>query len=805
MTITNVDFDDILWKIWDINVTVGHSSWVGTLNLNNCYATISQCSLKGKGIRLAPAITMESSVIIVKNSIFMVMSATSVPTVMKASQNSSVEISNTVFKGHTGLTGIINISNHSKLIVNRCSFDDNSVHGKGGAIVIADHTTAKIYSSDFTNNSAKLGAAIFCVNDSRLEIQSSVLVGNKATYGGSIFAANNVEVSLAHTGFFNNTAIDYPFMSLTKETDWIPNGLDIRSLVSMQLSNAKVGDIYNFSLPSGGAIFMENWSSMSIWNSSFLGNSVIQGTGGAIRLSGHSTMTVYNNSQFASNNAYYGGCFSVDNGSHVLISNTSMHNNIAFYGAVVWSQHHTRISCQASYIIGNRGSGGRAIMFITDNVNISLDSCKVEDNRASIYSAGGIYASSSCVVNFWKSQFNNNSANQDGGLVDLYYSSVLNIDNSSFTHTKSGSFGGVIHSKDNNIINIRNSYFANNSATLEGGVIQALLGTSLEIENSTFEDNNSTGGFGGVVYGLVNVSLSIRNSVLRRNRAGYSGGAIAADFHSCLTLVDSNIYDNMAAISAGAIFAQTANVSCRNTNVTRNIALRRGGGVLAISGTSITLEQTCFLGNNVTMGSGGGIFAESNVYLRVSASQFVENWANEYGGGFVVIENAVMKVEFSIFQGNHAGFMGGAILADTDSKLWSIYCRYIGNTANGLAGAVKIQVRTVGYFTECIFQNNTAIMEGGSFHLNSGTLSVSKCNFEVQTFSITLKGLFIYLSEEIESPSSMYSFKSNFSFDGTELSTSDPGFTEKAIDTNFMWLESGKNVHETVYASRKLP
>ena len=169
--------------------------------------------------------------------------------------------------------------------------------------------------------------------------------------------------------------------------------------------------------------------------------------------------------------------------------------------------------------------------------------------------------------------------------------------------------------------------------------------------------------------GLYNAGVAtIERSELRLNEAVLanpplaSGGAIYADTGSTTTIVDSDVSDNTAQHTAGAIYAFQADLVVRGSTFARNLATFNTGGALQLDGAlTARIENATFNANDALQG--GAIYATSGAQVDLASVTIAGNSAGRTtqaggaGGGLVAAFSAAVRFRNTILAGN---FLRGA-------------------------------------------------------------------------------------------------------------------------------------------------
>lgn len=261
-----------------------------------------------------------------------------------------------------------------------------------------------------------------------------------------------------------------------------------------------------------------------------------------------------------------------------------------------------------------------------------------------------------------------------------------------------------------NKVNLENLIFKNGLSTDNGGAIY-WQGYNGVITNCVFENNAAD--CGGAIYivdsvpGSTNSYLKISGSKFIAN-SGNIGGAIYQNGVTVLNVTNSVFENNIANLTAGAIYAE-----CK-------AAVE--GGIINYRYVNLVVDYCNFTGNKALEINGGAIATDIYAPVIVTNSRFVSNYANASGGAIFTNErNSTLKINNTKFIENSANY-GGAIhsLSEIDVH----YAEFIRNTAVYDGGAilegVNITVIMYSNFTDNQAQRGSAIRSGGQ-------LSITDC------------------------------------------------------------------------------
>ena len=484
------------------------------------------------------------------------------------------------------------------------------------------------------------------------------------------------------------------------------------------------------SAQAGGAIFAQLQSNITIINSTFVGNQAtsLQShqycyAGGGVLYCDSGSSIIVNSSTFERNTAHWlGGVMTT--GLHgtvtITITNSDFVSNTAGYlGGVLSSADNSSITITNSNFTENSANydGGVLYMPRADNSSITITNSNFTENSANSGGVLDMYSADNSSITITNSNFTENSANRDGGV--LYMSradnSSITITNSNFTENSANS-GGVLdmYSADNSSITITNSNFTENSANRGGGVLHTSSAdnSSITITNSNFTENSANSGGVLDMYSADNSSITITNSNFTENSANRDGGVLrmlSAD-NSSITITNSNFTENSANRGGGVLYTSSADnssIAITNSNFTENSA-NRDGGVLYMR-------------------------SADNSSITITNSNFTENSANS--GGVLDMYSAVhssITISKSEFIGNRAQRLGGAIYASSlvfgqNTAITISYCNFTYNIAS--QGGVMNTRYTDVTITQSAFEDNEAVNNGGTMHIQGHTLTINCSQF----------------------------------------------------------------------------
>ena len=635
-----------------------------------------------------------------------------------------------------------------KLTINRLSIKEARSPGVGSAFYVAIGAEVNIYHSQITDNSAGDGGAIYNWGD--LTIANSSLSNNLAgRSGGAIKNHGSATLEIARSTFSNNSA-----------------GYQGGAIFSAAPATIRSSSFLRNAAVRGGAIFNDE-DNLSVFNSTFSQNTGAV-AGGALYLR-QSTASLSHITVHGNESRSGGGIF--QDGGTVNLYNSIVGGSIEGVDCVgrLRENHGNLIedgSCDPAYL-GDpllqpvTGSPAHHPLFASSPaidaaedeyctrndqlgksrpVTGECDLGAIEMKQATKRNSGEAQLAQPLEPSICTLADQILAANRDAdvgacpaghGTDTIHFvrditlnarlpkitSAIIIIGNE---HTISGdNTTRIFDIGETGDLTIYNLNMMRGRNAGQGGAVR-LLGGTLKINDSTILDSHA--GYGGAIYSE-NGSLEIANSELSANSAQFSGGAIAGEHSSSITVANSSISHNSAMSGGGALSETSGTLRLVNSTISHNAA--GYGGAIYSTGESVTREDLpqensltivdSVISNNAAEFFGGGINSSSRK-LSIIDSQFRDNDAG--AGGALVVVRGHMIIEKSSFVDNSALDAGGAIYAENPDQLDIENSTFSGNSASE-GGALMIGNGTLIHVT---IANNTAREAGGIFMFGGLTL-----------------------------------------------------------------------------------
>ena len=509
--------------------------------------------------------------------------------------------------------------------------DSSGIVSNGGAVYF-DGSTLIVNNVNFKNNTVyKSGGAIYTTGT--CIVDSSVFDGNDVQ-----FRSQNID---------NGGAAIY---------NWYDSTLFIKnSTISNNLKNYKNGDYVVGAVTSLGKTIISQ-------NSYFVNNS--GRWGGAITTSGSSLPGKKVN--------------------ELSISDSTFSKNGGLYGAGIFIQG-SKFSITSCVFDSNTASG-KGNMTPNDNNGAAIE---VTNTDKAI--TGTIY----------KSTFTNNKA-QYGGAIDIC-AGTIKITNSKFINNSADEEGGAI---DINALNgnpkvtISGSKFINNSAPLGGAILNI---KDLTVKGSTFINNTPNTIFNWVGDGG-NLNLNIRTFTDLQNAIGLVTGTLTLNQNVAMTAKEAADFTNGITINKDiTIDGKGHTIDAKNL-----------GRIFSIGeGFTVTLTNATLINGKAT--EGGAIYNDGS--LTLSDVKLSDNAADSYGGA--VFNNGELVVSDSVFDANDIVNRGSASVDYGGAAIYNWYDGTLTVSGSNFTNNIK-NYKNGDNLVGAITTIGNATVSGSNFVNNAG-------------------------------------------------------------------------------------
>ena len=205
--------------------------------------------------------------------------------------------------------------------------------------------------------------------------------------------------------------------------------------------------------------------------------------------------------------------------------------------------------------------------------------------------------------------------------VALNSGKSFTLNNTVMTLGEATTPGGAIQfSGQASVINLNNVVFNNNHSDADGGAIgfdrTTAVNTQLNISDADF-NNNSSGDRGGAIHVSEQVTLNLTASQLSENSALSSGGALRMSHDA---FIDDVLFTQNMALSGGAIYSDDRVLTITNSVFDANQAASAGGAIFKSAHFLDTQDSLHFHRNSVLNNSATGTAGLDLFYVNLYAS-----------------------------------------------------------------------------------------------------------------------------------------------------------------------------------------
>jgi len=516
------------------------------------------------------------------------------------------------------------------------------------------------------------GETLVIITDSLVTLRKlSIIDGNSAIFGGGIYLSDGAEVFLDYVNITDNDAsygggvyleagtvmTGYASLISDNAAKFLGGGAYVEGTLNLVATTIVQGN----EAPDGGGIAaIDGVVTVDLSNVQSNQATGGLGKGGGIYATGSSVLDFRNNASVNENSAIDGGGVYADGAAVDLL--------IAFFYNNQATQHGGGL-----YLTGDATLDGTAVRIGGEG--------SILGNDANSGSGGGIYAITS-TVNLTGTQIYGNFAQIKGGgiyadnsVTNLYTVTVGGPnENKHNTLGFSGHYGAGICLTNSSAATLNGSVISSNvfstTGLARGGGIYIEGGSTVLLENDSRVENHSPGSaydhYGAGIYAN-NATVTLNDSRVISNTTHWQGGGILAINGSTINLENNaSVKDNFAtAGEGGGIYADGSIVNINIGFIYDNKADQDGGGLYLTNGSILDGSgvriggEGAILGNDALNGSGGGIFAISST-IDLDGSQVYANLAGGSGGG-IYADNSVVdlrSVQVGGLVDNHHNILG---------------------------------------------------------------------------------------------------------------------------------------------------
>ncbi len=520
---------------------------------------------------------------------------------------------------------------------------------------------------------------------------------------------------------------------------------------------------------SGGGVF--NAGQLTVTGSTISANEALRAGGGIEAIAG--STTTLTDSDLTGNSAGSspgngGGLHITGDGEVTLMQTDVTGNSAASEGGGLWNSSTGTLTVTGGTISGNVASGAAADNggggVFSDGGTTTITGTTISGNIAdgASGSGGGIFFGGGTVT-VDGGTISGNRANRAGGGVELIAGTVATFTDVTISGNDAGTGaataapgnGGGVHLSGDAVATFSGGEVSGNNAVEGGGLWNSPTGTLTVADGILIENNTAVRG-GGIyqeagdrVLGPLTQALLVTGATIRGNTAtgtdATDGGGGIYNAGNAVRLGAATIADNVAGVgdassaSGGGIF-NAGELFAGGTIISGNSAMRAGGGIEAIGGSTTTLLTASLTGNSVGSrpGNGGGLHITGDGEVTITSGSITGNTAASEGGGLwnsatgTLTINGQTTISGNTASGDDATNGGGGVFND-GGTLSIAGATITGNAADGTAGsgggllsvAGDVTLNGVTFGGTEDGAGNTANRAGGAIELIAGTLTMT--------------------------------------------------------------------------------
>lgn len=709
--------------------------------------------------------------------------------------DSNGEVYNTVFENNTvtGNGGALYIyTGGPEVLMHSCTFTENSAAVTGGAIYLSNASTAKLYNTTATGNSADKGGVMQITSGSgnpEVTVNGMTVSGNTAITAGPIIYGNTWNATL-YINKSNHTDLD-----VTEAlTDVYWSGAIVNKLTVI-VTNDPIPPYAGFGQEDSGNL----WGAEDVNSAEELEAALLAGKS-EIRIMADfvvdrtfyvtSDTTIFSTAAHTLTRAadFAGDIFVIgeaadgtvcteavtltmgnpesDTPNLLVIDGNKDNLTVDVTGSVFFVCGGAKAELYENLTVRNHKKTGNE-RTLTGNYGVSYKelvggavAVLAQDAAMDIY--GGIYSSNGVnedsqahsiyggviynfgTLNIYGGVFENNTSYRAGVFYNYRKMNIYNAE----LRNNSAVMGGVIYAPSTtSAVTVigrddgkaeRTVVFQGNSATDGGAIVNS---GKLTICDAFFTGNSAVETGGAVRSAGQYNEISVRDSVFENNSAEY-GGAISAT-GSTLSIEGSCFSSNSAAVHGGAVYVvepknaeENLELTATDTVFEKNTANYNGGALYISSGARAYMSGVSFAENTAyaqanSSGSryGGGAVYNTGSVLEMDGAEFTNNVSDFNGGAIAVYSSGTVTLNDITASGNSAVNSGGFLY--NKAKMYLYNSTVTGNSSANVGGAVSLVDATVSEIYNTTFERNQAESHGGAVYAYTGGTEaiVHSCTF----------------------------------------------------------------------------
>jgi parallel beta-helix repeat protein len=208
-------------------------------------------------------------------------------------------------------------------------------------------------------------------------------------------------------------------------------------------------------------------------------------------------------------------------------------------------------------------------------------------------------------------------------------------------------------------VTISGNVFRDNEAWAQGGGLYVRAG-SPTVTGNTFQDNNCSSGLGGGLYCADGGTPVIEDNEFIGNTASTGGAGIAC--LRCPAQIRNNTFtgNQLGLGTGGGVYVSASTGGeIRDNRFESNSA--SAGGAILITRSNPLIQDNEIISNSVALGAGGGIYILESSTPEVRGNLLVSNTSGTSGGGIAVADTSNPQLIGNTLVSNSAALSGGGL------------------------------------------------------------------------------------------------------------------------------------------------
>ena len=554
VTFNSVSFSKSSWEIHDLNLSINQSDlsmttfslfWrknnqeTGNATIDesmfqnlkvtgNFEVNIVKCKIDGTERPGTSLIDINTSNLNIKDSTFKNNMANTGPAIVKA-MVSQLTVLRSKFISNYGHYGLIEIMNHSKLLLKNSTFEKNKhFFFMISTILVRPSSSAFLFNTTFVDNMVALGAALCSFPRSNVIVKNCKFLNNIAQKGGAISCHD--QFAIQESSVKHNTSTLPLISRLLTHFGYLPTIENIKELNNKTLSQLK--SYRNQGKLNNKLFYNTTISKCIIINSKFENNHVIEG-GGAIYVQGR-TLEVHNSS-FVANKGGYGGSLSGEGRANIYIIKSRFRNDFSVMGSSIFIEQSVKLSVDHSffdYNDTNYATGAKILAFNYCNITVNnsyfintwttpvvfglfnftqLSAFNTKYQTYRNLGSAVLYAENNIKAHFFNCIFYKNTGiyGTENTIIYILNSTITDSHYVAMDHSILVQYGSHIYFRDTNI--------SENKPSMTQPFIKVAYGSSAKMVNCIYENNARQLHF----YVTYDSSLMITDSLIINNTDTY--------------------------------------------------------------------------------------------------------------------------------------------------------------------------------------------------------------------------------------------------------------------------------------------